>query len=65
MRVDRYAAAELKIYRQQPTARELALLLDEWGLTHATQEQLWVVAYDSIEQISNGRRGRSRRVSRT
>lgn len=51
MSVDRFAGAELRVYREQPTVKDLDTLLTEWGLTNSSQERLWVVSYDSIEQV--------------
>lgn len=51
MYVNRFAGAELHIYQEMPSATELEALLDEWGLTDATQERLFVVTYDSVENI--------------
>ena len=51
MGIDRYAAVELRIEKEQPTVADLDELFEDWGLTRSTQERLWVVSYDSIEQV--------------
>lgn len=53
MHVDRFAVAQLLTIKEQPSAAatDLEALLAEWGLTNSTQELMWVVTYDSIEQI--------------
>ena len=51
MSIDRFAAVELRIEKEQPSVTDLNELFEEWGLTKSSQERLWVVAYDSIEQV--------------
>jgi len=51
MSVDRFASIELRVHREQPLVADLEELLEDWGLTNSTQERLWVVSYDSVEQI--------------
>lgn len=51
MSIDRFAAVELRIEKEQPSVAGLDELFEKWGLTHSSQERLWVVAYDSIEQV--------------
>lgn len=53
MHVDRFAVAQLLTLKERTSVAgiELEELLEEWGLTNSTQEQLWVVTYDSIEQV--------------
>src|SRR4051794_4936520 len=50
-KIDRFVEVELHVLRQQPAVADLETLLTEWGLASASQEQLWVIAYDSAEQI--------------
>lgn len=51
MHVDRFVITELRVLQEQPSGADLETLLKVWGLTDSTQEQLWVVAYDSVEQV--------------
>jgi DNA repair protein RadC len=51
MSVDRFATIELRIHKEQPSVVDLEALLADWGLTNSTQERVWVVTYDSIEQV--------------
>ena len=51
MAVDRFVTVELQVRQEQPAVRNLPDLLANWGLTNAAQEQLWVIAYDPLEQI--------------
>jgi DNA repair protein RadC len=51
MNVDRFATVEIRVHKEQPMAADLSTLLEEWGLTNASQERLWVVSYDGIEQV--------------
>lgn len=51
MSVDRFAAVELRIEKEQPAVADLNELFEDWGLTNSSQERLWVVSYDSIENI--------------
>lgn len=51
MNVDRFVRTELRIDREQPFVPDLYVLLKEWGLNDSTQERMWVVSYDSIEQL--------------
>ena len=51
MHVDRFVRTELVPIREQPFVHDLATLLDQAGLSNSSQERLWVIAYDSIEQV--------------
>lgn len=51
MGMDRFAAVELRVEKEQPTVADLDELFEDWGLTNSTQERVWVVSYDSIEQV--------------
>jgi DNA repair protein RadC len=53
MHVDRFAIAQLLTLKEavSATGTDLEVLLKKWGLTNSTQEELWVVTYDSIEQL--------------
>jgi DNA repair protein RadC len=51
MNVDRFVRTELRVDREQPFTTDLYALLKEWGLNDSAQERMWVVAYDSIEQL--------------
>lgn len=51
MSVDRFAAVELRIDKEQPSAVDLNTLLGDWGLTDSSQERLWVISYDGIQQV--------------
>lgn len=51
MNVDRFVRTELRVERVQPFVPELSTLLCDWGLCDSTQERLWVITYDSIEQV--------------
>lgn len=47
----RFASIHLRMEKEMPLASLLPVHLAEWGLSSQTQEALWVVAYDSIQQI--------------
>lgn len=51
MNVDRFVRTELIVEREQPFVPQLQVLLKEWGLADSTQERLWVISFDSIEQV--------------
>lgn len=51
MNVDRFVTLELRVHKEQPTVADLEALLKDWGLPDASQERLWVISYDGIEQI--------------
>lgn len=51
MNVDRFVKTELRVEKIQPFTPELRTLLCEWGLCDSTQERLWVITFDSIEQV--------------
>jgi len=51
MHVDRFATVEIRVHKEQPFAAELSTLLADWGLTNSSQERLWVISYDAIEQV--------------
>lgn len=51
MSVDRFVTTELRVHREQPFVADLETLLSEWGLTDSSQERVWVITYDSIEQV--------------
>lgn len=46
-----FVTIEQVVRADQPAAADLQTLFDEWGLTHSTQEQFWVIAIDSIENV--------------
>lgn len=51
MHVDRFVRTELVVEREQPSAVDLTILLADWGLSTSSQEALWVIAYDSVNQV--------------
>src|SRR6185369_15941711 len=53
MNVDRFVRTELVVEREQPLVPELTELLNDgrWGLANSTQERLWIITFDSIEQV--------------
>lgn len=51
MNVDRFVTLELTVRKTQPTTGHLETLLIEWGLTDSTQERVWVISTDAINQV--------------
>lgn len=51
MYVNKFAGAELHIYQEMPSAADMEELLSEWGITDSTQERMFVLTYDSVENI--------------
>lgn len=51
MYVNRFAGAELRIYRELANTEDLHTVLTETGLVDDTQERMFVVSFDSIENI--------------
>ena len=53
MVTDRFVTVHLNMEKERilPTFTELPELLETWGLTTRAQETLWVISFDSIEQI--------------
>lgn len=53
MPTDRFVTVRLEVEKERalPTFPEILDLLDDWGLNTRAQETLWVIAFDSIEQI--------------
>lgn len=47
----RFATVHIQVEKEMPVAVSLPDHLTEWGLNTQTQEVLWVIAYDSIQQI--------------
>jgi len=51
MYVNRLAGAELRIYQELENMEDIEELLDEIGMTHSTQERMFVISFDSLENI--------------
>lgn len=49
--VHRFVTNEQVVREIQPGIADLDDLFREWGLTNATQESVWVIALDSIENV--------------
>lgn len=50
-RTHRFVTIEQVVRAEQPEAADLRTLFDRWGLTSSTQEALWVVALDNMDQL--------------
>lgn len=50
-RVHRFITIEQVVRATQPETVELRSLFELWGLTSSTQESLWVIAFDNMEQL--------------
>jgi len=48
---NRYASVHLKIEKEMPSATSMPNVLHTLGLSTQTQEVLWVIAYDSLQNI--------------
>lgn len=49
--VHRFVTNEQVVRATQPGIADLDTLFREWGLTHSTQEAIWVIALDAIENV--------------
>lgn len=49
--VHRFVAFEQKVLAEQPETADLPTLFREWGLTNGTQEAIWVIAFDNMDQL--------------
>src|SRR6266404_1909578 len=47
----RYATIHLTVEREMPSAASLPDVLHQLGLSDQTQEAMWVIAYDSVQNI--------------
>lgn len=50
-RVHRFVTIEQVVRAEQPEVSDLDTLFREWGLSGSTQEAVWVIALDSIENV--------------
>jgi DNA repair protein RadC len=49
--IHRFVSLHLSIEKEQPAAWDIPELLQAWGLHDQPQETLWVIAYDSVQQV--------------
>jgi DNA repair protein RadC len=50
-RVHRFVTIQQIVRATQPETADLSTLFDKWGLTNSTQEALWVVSIDNMDQL--------------
>lgn len=50
-RTHKFVTIEQVVRAEQPESTDLQTLFDIWGLTGSTQEALWVVALDNMDQL--------------
>jgi len=50
-RTHKFVSIEQIVRAEQPESTDLQTLFERWGLTNSTQEALWVVALDNMDQL--------------
>ena len=50
-RTHKFVTIEQVVRAEQPETADLRTLFERWGLTNSTQEALWVVALDNMDQL--------------